>query len=238
MSRSFLAASLVAVVAVAACSAAPTQPSSFPSPSPAVPSAPPASPLPSDPAPTDPPPVQTPRPVETPRPSAVPAPASPGSLADFTPEERYLFDGIRRGATACQPAGGSDELPRDAMAGVECFSDDPRVARIGFYLFENDAEMLDAYFFRMRVEGVATDSGNCRDGEHEGAYTPGEGEIASRQGCFLNDEGYANYRVTQPGWHVYIGILGRMDDMPYLEDFAWRGNLDTPGYPTLWAEAD
>lgn len=231
MSKFFLAASLVAVLAVAACSAAPIEPSSPPSERPVVPSA----------APSVAPPVGTPRPVATPeptatpRPSALPTPASPGSLADFTAEERYLFDGILRGATQCQPAGGSDDLPRDAIAGVECFSDDPGVSRIGFYLFENDADMLDAYIFRMQAEGVALDSGNCRDGEHESAYTPGEGEIASRHGCFINDEGYANYRATQPGWHVYIGILGRMDNMPYLEDFAWRGNQDTPGAPTLWA---
>jgi hypothetical protein len=227
MSRSFLATSLVAVIAVAACSAAPNVPSSPPSDRPAVPSAPPSVAPPSE-AP----------PVETPRPTTLPVPASPGSLADFTAQERYLFDGIRRGATECQPAGGSDELPRDAIAGVECFSDEPGVARIGFYLFENDADMVDAYVFRMQAEGVALDSGNCRDGEHEGAYTPGEGLLPSRHGCFLNDEGFANYRATQPGWHVYIGILGAMDDMPYLEDFAWRGNQDTPGGPTLWAPAE
>jgi hypothetical protein len=121
MSRFVLAASLVAVVAVAACSAAPIQPSSPPSDRPDVPSAPPSVAPPSV-APS----------VATPPPTTVPAPASPGSLADFTAQERYLFDGIRRGATECQPAGGSDELPRDAIAGVECFSDDPDVARIGF----------------------------------------------------------------------------------------------------------
>jgi hypothetical protein len=229
MSKFFLAASLVAVVAVAACSAAPIEPSSSPSVPPVVPTAAPSGAPPSDAPPSDAPPAATPRPT------TVPVPASPGSLEDFTPQERYLFDGIRRGATECQPAGGSDELPRDAIAGVECFSDDPGVARIGFYLFENDADMLDAYKSRMQAEGVALESGNCRDGEHEGAYTPGEGEIASRHGCFINEEGYANYRATQPGWHVYIGILGSTDDMPYLEDFAWRGNQDVPGNPTLWA---
>jgi len=143
---------------------------------------------------------------------------------------------VLRGATECAPAGGSDELPRDAIAGIECGSDDAGVARIGFYLFENDADMLDAYVFRMKAEGVALDSGNCRDGEHESAYTPGDGLLPHRNGCFINDEGYANYRATLPGFHVYIGILGSMDNMPYLEDFAWDGNTDTPGGPTLWGE--
>jgi hypothetical protein len=230
MSRFALAASLVAALALAACSAAPIEPSPTPAANPVTPSTPPTAP-----PPTAAPPTAAP-PVATPRPSARPAPESPGSLADFTAEERYLFDGVLRGATECAPAGGSDELPRDAIAGIECYSDDPGVARIGFYLFENDADMVDAYVFRMKAEGVALDSGNCRDGEHEGAYTPGDGLLPSRNGCFINDEGYANYRATLPGFHVYIGILGAMDNMPYLEDFAWNGNTDMPGGPTLWGD--
>ena len=45
----------------------------------------------------------------------------------------------------------------------------------------------------------------------------------------MNDDGYANYRATLPGSHVYIGILGRGDDMVALEDFAWLGSQDAPG---------
>ena len=96
--------------------------------------------------------------------------------------------------------------------------------------------MLDAYLARMRAEGVAADSGSCRDGENEGPYTPGDGMIPFRNGCFINDRGYANYRATLPGSHVYIGILGRSADMAVLEDFAWVGNQDAPGSPTLWSE--
>ena len=148
------------------------------------------------------------------------------------------MDGVERGAEDCQPAGGSDELPRDAIAGIECASSDPAVARIGFYLFANDADMLDAYLLRMNAEGVALDSGICREGEREGAYIPWEGEAIApyRTGCFMNDDGYANYRATLPGAHVYIGILGRGADMVALEDFAWVGSQDTPGFPTLWID--
>src|SRR6185369_2009612 len=217
MSRLILAVSLVAAVAVAACGATPTVPSRSPSVSP------PASPS-----------IATPPSTVTPPPSVIPEPASPGSLADFTAAERYLFDGALRGAVECQPAGGSDELPRDAIAGVECNSTDLGVARIGFYLFENDADMLKAYLSRMNAEGVALDSGSCRDGEHEGAYTPGDGLVPRRHGCFLNDEDRANYSATLPTYHVSIAILGARDDMSYLEEFAWRGNQDTPGSPTLW----
>jgi hypothetical protein len=217
MSRLILAVSLVAAVAVAACGATPIEPSRSPS------VRPPASPS-----------IATPPSTVTPPPSVIPQPASPGSLADFTAAERYLFDGVLRGAVECQPAGGSDELPRDAIAGIECNSNDLDVARVGFYLFENDTDMLQAYRFQMEAEGVALDSGSCRDGEHEGAYTPGDGFLPNRQGCFLNDEDRASYRATLPTYHVSIAILGARDDMGYLEEFAWLGNQDTPGNPTLW----
>jgi hypothetical protein len=217
MSRLILAASLVAALAVAACGATRLEPSRSPL------ASPPGSPA-----------IATPLPTATPRPSPTSQPASPGSLGDFTAAERYLFDGILRGTTTCQPAGGSDDLPRDAIAGIDCASDDAGVARLGFYLFEDDAEMLDAYVARMKAEGVALDSGSCRDGEREGAYTPGDGFLPDRHGCFVDDEGKANYSATLPTSHVLIGIRGATGATGYLEDFAWRGNQDTPGNPTLW----
>ena len=68
--------------------------------------------------------------------------------------------------------------------------------------------MLEHYVARMQAEGVTLDEGSCFDGEGEGAYIPGDEEVASRQGCFITDEGVANYRLTLPGAHVYIGIVG------------------------------
>ncbi len=199
-----LAATLVAVVGLAACSPAAIRP-------PALPSAAPV--------------------IATPRPTA-PPPASP----DFSVVEQYLLNGVLRGTKDCQPAGGSDELPRDALAGIECNSSDPAVARVGFYLFANDDDMLEAYLFRMNAEGVKLESGSCYEGEAEHAYIPDEGFALDRAGCFINDEGFANYRTTITGSHVYIGILGRSADMVALEDFAFRGNQDTPGNPTLWSQ--
>ncbi|HEV8280648.1 MAG TPA: hypothetical protein VGQ02_02210 [Candidatus Limnocylindrales bacterium] len=222
MSRIILAAALVAALAVAACGAAPSEPLPSPSAQPANPSAEPSVP-----------PVTIPSPSITP-PAATPRPASPGSLDDFTAGERYLFDGVFRGASQCAPAGGSDEMPRDAIAGIECSSEAPAVSRIGFYLFENDEDMLDAYVFRMTAEGVALDSGSCSDGEGESAYTPGDGTIPYRNGCFIDGEGAAIFGATLPGSHVSIQIRGRSADGVALEDFAWLGNQDTPGSPTLW----
>jgi len=226
-----LGAALVAVVGLAACSAGPIAPSVSPSappasplPSPAVTPLPSVAPPPATRAPTEPPLVATP-------PPATPRPTAPG----FSAAEQHLLDGVQRGTKNCEPAGGSDDLPRDALAGIECDSTDPAVARVGFYLFANDEDMLAAYLARMEAEGVEVESGTCNEGESEHAYIPDEGFAVDRAGCFLNDDGRANYRLTISGDHVYIGVLGRSADMTALETFVWQpSNGDTPGMPTLW----
>ena len=82
-----------------------------------------------------------------------------------------------------------------------------------------------------------TESGSiCSEGESERGYIPSDGELVpDRAGCFINDAGIANYRATRPS-RVYIGVLGRTADMGALEDWAWKGSMDTPGSPTLWVE--
>ena len=154
------------------------------------------------------------------------------AIVEFTPDEMYLVEGIQRGVFDCEPV--RDKLPNAAVAGIECLGKDWFVARVGYYLFENDEDMLEHYFARMQAEGVTLNEGSCFDGEGEGAYIPGDEEVASRQGCFITDEGVANYRVTLPGAHVYIGIVGHNIDTVELEDFAFLGNRDTPSSPTLW----
>ena len=190
-----------------------------------MPSAPASpSPVPSEPAPASP----------SAGPSAAPSDAPSEAPAAISDEEQYLIDGVLRSALDCQPV--RDALPTGAIAGIECAADDPAVARVGFYLFEDDDTMLAAYLARMAEEGIALESGGCVDGEGEGGYVPDEGQSPYRHGCFINDEGFANYRATLPGAHVYIGILGRTDAMSALADFSFRGNQDTPGGPTLWGE--
>lgn len=224
MHRFLVAVALSALFIVAACGS-----STDPSPSPSGPSSP--TPVPSEPAPATPTPVPTAVPSEAP-PTDAPtdAPSTP------TAQEQYLIDGILRDAEDCQPVRVG--LADGAIAGIECAADDAAVAAIGFYLFSDDVATLDAYLARMAAEGIALDSGACveGEGEGEGAYVPDEGVSPWRAGCFINDEGYANYRFTLPGSHVYIGILGRTDDMSDLADFSFRGNQDTPGGPTLWTE--
>jgi hypothetical protein len=153
-----------------------------------------------------------------------------------TAKEKYLIAGVRRGAIDCAPA--RTDLPPRAIAGIECRADDHAVAKVGFFLFKTDKDTLNAYLQRMTAEGLELETGGCIDGEGEGAYVPWEGPgIAPwRNGCFINHAGYANFRATLPGSHVYIGVLGRTANMAALADFAWKFNQDTPGTPTLWAE--
>lgn len=226
MHRSVLGAVLAALVVLVACAGGDPTPSVAPV---ATPSLAPSASTTLAPTPATPP---TGRPSVEPTPGSSPAP-EPTSLVPNAAEQA-LIDGILRGVRDCRPA--RDQLPEGAIAGIECASGEPAVARIGFYRFADDRSMLDAYLARMAAEGIELDSGSCVDGESEGAYIPEEGFAAQRQGCFINDAGFANYRVTLPGPSVYIGILGRTDDMRALEDFAWRGNMDTPGTPTLWTE--
>ena len=120
------------------------------------------------------------------------------------------------------------------MAGIECDSTDPAVARVGFYAFANDEDMLATYLARMQAEGVVVESGSCNEGESEHAYIPDDGFAQDRAGCFLNGDGFANYRYTISGNHVYVGLLGKSNNLAALESFAWKGNQDMPGMPTLW----
>jgi hypothetical protein len=163
--------------------------------------------------------------IETPRPTAV----------GFASAEQNLLDGVQRGAKDCQPVRGSDVLPKDALAGIECDSTDPAVARVAFFQFANDDDMLNAYLSRMKAQGVELESGSCYEGKGEHAYVPGKGLVLDRAGCFIGDDGFANYRLTMPGKHVYIGVLGQSADVVALETFVWQQpNQDTPGIPTLW----
>jgi hypothetical protein len=240
MQRFVLAASLVAAITLAGCGAGTSAPSVIPSAYPTVTPGVSEAPRPSpsqalalqDPVVTPKPTVRpTPKPTARPTPTVRPTPKPP------TAKERFLIAGIQHGAIDCKPVRSS--LPARAIAGIECDSNAPKVARVGFYLFRNDADMLAAYFRRMKAEGLKLEYGDCFGGNvGEYAYMPWETHDLApyRNGCFINDAGYANYRATLPGVHVYIGVLGSTKDIDPLLDLVWRGNQDTPGTITLWGQ--
>jgi hypothetical protein len=238
MAKLVLAASLLAALILTACGApapAPSQPA-------VVPSAPPASPAPSVPAdPATPQPSGQPAvtPAPTARPTARPTtqPTPRPTEPSFSRAEQYLIDGIMRGEGDCSPVRSG--LPDRAVAGIDCDLIGSPVARVGYYLFKNEGDMLDVYIARMRAEGIALESGGCWEGEGEASYIPwgDDGISPYRVGCFVNDEGYANFRATLPGSHVYVGLLGRTENMEALHEWAFYGNQDTPSHPTLWQQS-
>ena len=236
MTKLVFAASLVAALVLAACGTSapsPSQPAFVPPPASPVPSVPavPSSPEPAD--PTAEPPVATPAPTVRPTPKPTPRPTAPS----FSRAERYLIDGILRGEGDCSPVRSS-RLPGRAIAGIDCDLDGSPVARIGYYLFTGEEDMLDAYFARMRAEGIEMETGDgCFKQAGESAYIPwdpADGIAPYRAGCFVNDEGYGNYRITLPGANIYVGLLGRTASMRSLEDWVFYGSVDTPGHPTMW----
>jgi hypothetical protein len=156
-----------------------------------------------------------------------------GGLSD---DEAYLLSGLRSDARyAC--AARRVDLPPRAVAGVECSPEIDFVDRIGVYLFTTQDDLLQTYFDRLAGYGIEPRSGSCpqRPGEH--AYVPGDSGPTFepyRYGCYLNEFGKANYRFTDPNSLVYVGILGTGTDHVGLHEWAWLGNQDAPGSPTVW----
>ncbi len=168
----------------------------------------------------------------------------------FSDDEAYLLAVIRTDArVACAPR--RVDLPPRAIAGVECSPNTADVARVAAYRFRTDLDAAATYFERLAEHGVLPLSGNCQEGRGgDDAWTPGDGEdypglieiagkrfVTARYGCFINEDGIANYRTTCGGG-TYIGILGRNGDIAALSRFAWLGLGEepytyTPSPPTI-----
>jgi hypothetical protein len=211
---------------LAACSVAPgssVAPSTSPAPSPSVAlaRAPSAAPTPSG---VD---------IETPTPTIV----------EIAPTAEELLSGVRRDLRGtCTPL--SDDLPPAALAAIECKPRSDVVRRVTLYLFGGQQDLLDAYRTRLAANGVTpyTNGGRCEaDTASEGGYVPGDGHpgitVVERGGCYLDGSGKAHFAATLPPF-VLIEVDGRVGDMPAVERWAWRGNQDQPGSPTIWPGND
>ena len=214
-----LVAMLAIGVLIAACSSSPA-PSTPVASSGAVPSAAPtASPTtsPSTPA------VSTPPTEAPPSPSATPEPAMP-----FNAAEMELVGQIRADSRIdCVPR--RTDLPPKAVAGVECRIGTALVDRVGAYSF-GTAPAIDAYLARLATAKVTPGSGDCatgKAGDHSWpAYLPDEGDAdggirEERSGCFLDENGIANVRLTCYG-NVYMGVLGKTADIRALDAWTWK----------------
>ena len=181
-----------------------------------------------------------PAPAASPLPLAVASPSTAQSPApdDPTAEELDLLSGVRLDLQGtCTPL--RTDLPDTALAGIECRPLSKDVDRVRVYLFDTQEALLETYLARLITPGVepGTASGRCVPGEaSEGPYTPWEGdklEIAERGGCYQDAAGLAHYLATNPPF-VLTELDGTTGDMAALEGWAWLGNQDQPGNPTVW----
>ena len=224
--------SAVIGVLVVACSTSPApiapsaspvaSPSAVPSAAPsATPSAPVVSAPPSVAPPSEAPPTKAP-PAVTPKPSPAPT---------FSTAERRLLEAIRVDARiGCAPRRTG--LPQEAVAGVECRVGSALVDRVGIYSFQEEIESdaaLQAYLVRLVDNGVTPRTGDCLAGTPGDSswpsYLPDDDEDlgyrAERSGCFFDENGIANVRLTCYG-SLYVGILGETADIAGLYKWAWR----------------
>ena len=219
-----LIASLAMLVLVAACSGSVPAPTGSASPSSiAVPSPAPSA------VPTAPPHASPSAPVPSAAPSDVPPAATPSPKpVALSAAEKRLVEQIRVDARiACVPR--RTDLPLHAVAGVECHIGTALVDRVGAYSF-GPAPAVDAYLARLATAKVTPGSGDCatgKAGDHSWpAYLPDEGDAdggisEERSGCFLDENGIANVRLTCYG-NVYMGVLGKTADIKALNAWTWR----------------
>jgi hypothetical protein len=158
------------------------------------------------------------------------------SAAPFTAVEADLIAGLRSDAAVdCAPR--RKDLPVRATAGVECRLNRDPVARFGAYRFRDARDAALTYFERLALNDVEPASGDCSAGTSgDSPWMPGDGTTGSaadrvafgdsdrwvvgRSGCFLDEDGTANVRLTCGS--TYIGILGRSGDLATLDEWAWR----------------
>ena len=176
----------------------------------------------------------------------------------FTPEEAALSAGLRADAAVhCAPR--RTDLPALAVAGVECRLETAIVARVGAYRFASGQDAASTYLERLASYDVAPATGDCPGGTAgDAAWMPGDGSSGTidpqlllknatgswavgRSGCFLDENGVANVRVTCGS--TYVGILGRTSDLAALHRWVWQSDSGPtepstpPGICTLGAPA-
>jgi hypothetical protein len=225
---SFAGMIIAVAIALVGCSSAPA-PSATATPHPSVAPARSESAVPSSLAPSVLPSV-APTSAPTAPPSAAPSRA-PSAAASLRPDEVDLLNSLRADSQVdCQPR--RSDLPPGAVAGIECHPNDSLVSAVGVYAFSDDAvePALNAYLARLASAKVAVGSGDCATG-HPGDHAwpsnlpdvgeSGSGPSALRAGCFLDENGIANIRVTCYA-DIYIGVLGASKDLKALNAWTWK----------------
>jgi hypothetical protein len=154
----------------------------------------------------------------------------------FNSQERMLLD-TYFGLGECAPLEGAD-LPREAQVAIECVIGDELVDRVGLYLFDSASDARNQYVQRLSQYDVALESGDCGNGVpgdsawgdvKYGDAPGGPADSYWRSGCFVNENGHANVRLTcdpnsadqDDPRGVYVGVLGKSNELGKLFDWAW-----------------
>jgi hypothetical protein len=172
--------------------------------------------------------------------SSVASPGGPGQSGGppasvpvgFSPVQAELLGALREDAKV-NCAARTEGLPQNATAGIECVLDTDLVERVGVYRFDTLEAAAAAYIARLAGYGVSLRSGNCEGGAAgDTAWIPGDGpgdggDQPYRIGCFLDENGTANVRLTCDeypsalgGGARYIGVLGSGADLAGLTAWA------------------
>ena len=151
-----------------------------------------------------------------------------------TDAEAALYGGLGKDVSYdCAPR--RTDLPAGAIAGVDCNVNAATAIRVGVYGFPDAQAATSTYFDRLASYGVEPDSGACATGTAgDEEWTDGEGRAVGRIGCFLDENGTANLRVTCGS--IYVGVLGRGGDLKRVYPWAWTFGdpaTDPGGEPPL-----
>jgi hypothetical protein len=182
----------------------------------------------------------SPTPALTPvLPPASSAPTSGPTVAPSEPEAVLLHGARLDLQGTCAPV--RDGLPEGAVGAVACTPASDVASRVTITAFDTRAALRAAYEARVTAEaiGMRTHQGRCLQQEaSEGAYVPGDDRMAidERGACWADVAAIAHYLATRPPF-VLLEVEGRAGGtIEGVERFAWLGNQDQPGSPTLWAE--
>lgn len=154
-----------------------------------------------------------------------------------TMEEAQLLTGVRVDLQdTCQPRRGAS--PGGAIAEIECRPTSDLASHVAVSLFDSEDALMGAYLGMLAERQIQprTDGAPCAPGQAtESAYTPGDSGpdlLPVRGACFFDPDGVAHYLATLPPY-VLVEVDGV--DPEAVERFAWLGNQDVPGSPTIWS---
>jgi hypothetical protein len=171
-------------------------------------------------------------------PTTAPAPVeSPSAVATTDAEARLLANVRPDIKSTCAPL--RTDLLAGAVAAAVCTPESDVAARVTVSTFASQKALLAAYKAWLNAQGIAIRShqGSCLARKaSEGAYTPGDDGaklIPYRSACYVDADGKAHYVATVPKVGL-IEVVGTGGKIPAVEDWAWMGNQDQPGGPTVW----